>query len=134
MSDDGLIRIKSSHSVTETIDRLDKAASEAGLRVFARVDHAAGATQVDMELRPTLLLIFGNPRGGTPLMIDNQTAGIDLPLKALAWEDADSQVWLAYNDPAYIAERHRLGPDAAPAVQAMSNALAALAAKAAGDD
>jgi uncharacterized protein (DUF302 family) len=134
VNDDGLSRTKSSHSVSETIARLDKAATEAGLRVFATVDHAAGATQVDIELRPTLLLIFGNPRGGTPLMIANQTAGIDLPVKALAWEDADGQVWLAYNDPAYIAERHKLGPDAAPAVQAMADGLAALTAKAVGDD
>lgn len=134
MDGDGLIRTKSTHSVPETIDRLDKAATEAGMRVFARIDHAAGAAQVDMELRPTLLLIFGNPRGGTPLMIANQTAGIDLPVKALAWEDADGQVWLAYNDPAYIAERHKLGPDAAQAVEAMTNGLAALSAKAVGND
>ncbi len=134
MSDDGLIRIRSNHSVAETIDRLQAAAAAAGLHVFARVDHAAGAAQVGMDLRDTLLLIFGNPRGGTPLMIANQSAGIDLPIKALAWEDADGAVWLAYNDPTWIAARHRLGTDAAPAVQAMADGLAALTAKAAGND
>jgi uncharacterized protein (DUF302 family) len=134
LSDDGLITIRSNHSVAETIDRLQAAAAAAGLHVFARVDHAAGAAQVGMELRDTLLLIFGNPRGGTPLMIANQTAGIDLPVKALAWEDADGAVWLAYNDPTWIAARHRLGADAAPAVQAMADGLAALSAKAAGND
>jgi uncharacterized protein (DUF302 family) len=133
VSADGLIRTNSSHSVKDTIDRLESAATAAGLHVFARVDHAAGAAQVGLELRDTLLLIFGNPRGGTPLMLDNQTAGIDLPVKALAWEDADGQVRLAYNDPAWIAERHRLGPEAAAAVQAMSNALAGLTAQAASD-
>lgn len=130
----GLIKILSTHSVPETIDRLESAATAAGLKTFARVDHAAGAATAGMQLRPTLLLVFGNPRGGTPLMIDEQTAGIDLPVKALAWEDEDGQVWLTYNDPTWIAERHRLGPESAAAVQAMSNALAALTAKAAGDD
>lgn len=77
----------------------------AGLQVFARVDHAAGAREVGLDLRPTELLIFGNARGGTPLMQDKQTAGIDLPLKALAWADEDGQTWLSYNDPAWIAEQ-----------------------------
>ena len=120
--------------MSETIDRLESCVTAAGLHVFARVDHAAGAAQVGMELRDTLLLIFGNPRGGTPLMIANQTAGIDLPVKALAFEDADGQVWLTYNDPAWIAARHHLGADSAPAVQAMADGLAGLTARAAGDD
>ena len=126
MSDVGLITIRSNYSVAETIDRLEGAATAAGLHVFARVDHAAGAAQVNMELRDTLLLIFGNPLGGTPLMIANQTAGIDLPLKALAYEDADGDVWLAYNDPVWIAARHHVDVD----VQAMSDGLARLTAKA----
>jgi uncharacterized protein (DUF302 family) len=130
----GLITIRSNHSVAGTIDRLQDAAAAAGLHVFARVDHAAGAAQVDMELRDTLLLIFGNPRGGTPLMIANQTAGIDLPIKALAFEDADGEVWLSYNDPAWIAARHHLDAAAAPAVQAMADGLARLMAKATAAD
>jgi uncharacterized protein (DUF302 family) len=132
--DDGLITIRSSHSVSETIDRLERGVRAAGLHVFARVDHGAGAAQVGMELRDTLLLIFGNPRGGTPLMIANQTAGIDLPVKALAFEGADGEVWLTYNDPAWIAARHHLDADAAPAVQALADGLAGLTARAAGDD
>jgi uncharacterized protein (DUF302 family) len=87
-----------------------------------------------MELRDTLLLIFGNPRGGTPLMVANQTAGIDLPIKALAFEDAEGDVWLSYNDPAWIAARHHLGSDAAPAVQAMADGLARLMAQATAAD
>lgn len=129
---DGLITIPSNHSVADTIARLETAATAAGLHVFARVDHAAGAAQVGMQLRDTLLLMFGNPRGGTPLMTANQAAGIDLPLKALAFEDADGQVWLAYNDPAWIAERHHVDADAA--VQAMADGLARLTAKAAAAD
>src|SRR5262245_48141741 len=105
----GLITIASGHSVRETIDRLAAIVAEKGLTVFARVDHGAGAAAAGMELRPTELLIFGHPRGGTPLMQDRQTAGIDLPVKALAWEDESGTVWLTTNDPAWIAERHRLG-------------------------
>ena len=129
---DGLITVPSSYPVPETIDRLAGAVEAAGLRVFARVDHAAGAAEVGMELRPTQLLIFGQARGGTPLMMVAQTAGIDLPLKALAWADADGQTWLSYNDPAWIAARHGLGAAANEPVQAMRGALAKLAAAAAG--
>ncbi len=91
---DGLISIKSAVSVKETIDRLETSAKGKGLIIFARIDHAAGAQKISKTLRPTELLIFGNPQGGTPLMECAQTAGIDLPLKALAWEDAGGQVWL----------------------------------------
>ena len=96
------------------------------------MDHAAGAHEVGLELRPTELLIFGNARGGTPLMQDNQTAGIDLPLKALAWADASGQTWLSYNDPAWIAARHGLGEPSAAAVQTLRGAIAKLAPAAAG--
>ena len=89
----------------------------AGLQVFARVDHAAGARAAGLELRPTELLLFGNARGGTLLMQDKQTAGIDLPLKALAWADKDGQTWLGYNDPGWIAGRHGLGEPSAAAVR-----------------
>ncbi len=103
---DGMVEIKSAHSVKDTITRFESAARERGLTIFARIDHAAGAQKIGKTLRPTELLIFGNPQGGTPLMECAQTAGIDLPLKALAWEDAAGQVWLGYNDPQYLTHRH----------------------------
>jgi uncharacterized protein (DUF302 family) len=131
MSDNGLITVRCESPVPETTDRLARVVEAAGLTVFARVDHGAGAASVGMELRPTELLIFGNPRGGTPLMQDQQTAGIDLPLKALVWEDADGAVWLTYNAAAWIAQRHGLGPGSVPAVEALTKGLAALTAKAA---
>src|SRR5215831_14788841 len=110
MNDNGMVTVASDVSVHETIDRLAVAVTKAGLQVFARIDHAEGAAQVDMPLRPTELLLFGHPRGGTPLMQDRQTAGIDLPVKALAWEDESGQVWLTTTDPAWIAARHALRP------------------------
>ena len=130
MSDDGLITIPSPHPVGQTIDRLSGAATAAGLRIFVRVDHRSGAQEVGMPLRATELLIFGNPTGGTPLMQDRQTIGIDLPLKALAWEDEEGRVWLTYNDPAWVARRHGLSSDAEASVAAIATGLASLAAKA----
>ncbi len=124
---DGLVTLPSNYPVPDTIDRLSEAVTAAQLRIFARVDHAAGAREVGLELRPTELLIFGNARGGTPLMQDKQTAGIDLPLKALAWTDESGQTWLSYNDPAWIAERHALGESSAAAVQILRAAIAKLA-------
>ena len=124
---DGLITVPSSHPAGQTLDRLAAAVAAAGLQVFARIDHAAGAADAGLDLRPTQLLVFGQARGGTPLMQQAQTAGIDLPLKALAWTDADGQTWLSYNDPAWIAHRHQLGPASTPAVQALTGALARLA-------
>ena len=103
---EGLISVKSPLSAKATMDKFEHLAKQKGLNIFARIDHAAGAKKVDKQLRPTEVLIFGNPKGGTPLMQCAQTIGIDLPLKALVWEDEQSQVWLSYNDPAYIAERH----------------------------
>lgn len=104
----GLIVLESANSVQETMDRLEAAVEEQGLIVIARIDHAANAEGVDQELRPTQLLIFGNPEIGTGLMQTKQTMGIDLPQKFLAWEAEDGTVYLAYNDPAYLAERHSL--------------------------
>ncbi len=130
MADDGLVTVASAFSVRETIDRLVAFAGAHSLTVFARVDHAEGAAKVGMRLRPTELVIFGNPKGGTPLMQDRQTAGIDLPIKALAWEDADRKVWLTYNAAAWIAQRHGLGAASTQAVEAIAAGLAA-AAKAA---
>lgn len=118
---DGLVAAKSPYKSKETMDRLESVLKKKDMTIFARVDHAAGAAKVGKTLRPTEVLIFGNPKGGTPFMECNQTVGIDLPLKALVWEDADGQVWLAYNDPAYIAARHRV-PDC-PVVGNLKKAL-----------
>jgi uncharacterized protein (DUF302 family) len=125
MTGDGLITVASSFSVRETVERLVAFAASHGLTVFARIDHADGAARAGLPLRPTALVIFGHAKGGTPLMQDRQTAGIDLPLKALAWEDADGKVWLTCNDAAWIAQRHGLGPASRQAVQAMAAGVAA---------
>ena len=103
---DGLIASKSPYPVAQTMDRFEKIVSDKGMNIFARIDHAAGAKKVSQTLRPTELLIFGNPRGGTPLMQCSQSFGIDLPLKALAWEDEKGQVWLGVNDMTSLAARH----------------------------
>jgi uncharacterized protein (DUF302 family) len=134
MVNDGLSTIASRFSVKETIDRLVKDVASRGLEVFARIDHGAGATTVGMPLRPTELLIFGHPKGGTPLMQDQQTAGIDLPIKMLAWEDAQGLVWLTYNNASWIAERHHLGTASGSAVNAIDAGLAAIARVAAGTE
>jgi len=121
---DGLVEVKSPHSAKETMNRLEDIVKQRGLNAFARIDHAAGAAKVGKSLRPTELLIFGNPKGGTPLMECAQTAGIDLPLKALVWEDDAQQVWLGYNDPKYLAQRHGIAD--CPAVENLRKALAGL--------
>jgi uncharacterized protein (DUF302 family) len=123
---DGLTTIASSLGPKQTMDRLEAEIKAKGLTVFARIDHAAGATQVGMALRPTELLIFGNARGGTPLMQASQTAGIDLPLKCLVWQDEVGKTWLSHNDPAWIARRHGLGAAADAAVNAMTAMLGAV--------
>jgi len=125
---DGLTAVKSPHAVKETIDRLESAAKARNLVIFVRVDHAAGAQKIGRTLRPTELLIFGNPQGGTPFMECAQSVGIDLPLKALAWQDAAGQVWLGYNDPQFLAARHGV-PNCAVAPN-LKKALEALAAEA----
>lgn len=105
-ADNGLISVKSHYDVRETADRLEKLLITKGMRVFIRIDHAQGAQQVGEALRPTELVIFGNPRVGTPLMQCSQSMAIDLPQKALIREDESGQVWLTYNDPWYLAQRH----------------------------
>ena len=119
----GIIKIKSKHTVTETIDKLEAVLNKKGMTIFKRVNHSAGAEKAGLQLRPTELLIFGNPKVGTPLMLCSQTAALDLPQKALAYKDESGKVWLVYNDPAYMAKRHNIkGCDAA--VQKVTNALA----------
>jgi uncharacterized protein (DUF302 family) len=126
---DGLVSIKSPYPAKETMDRFQELVKAKGLNVFLRVDHAAGAQKVGKSLRSTELLVFGNPQGGTPLMECAQTAGIDLPLKALAWQDAAGQVWLSYNDPQYLADRHG-AKDCATVVQNLRKALGGLSGEA----
>lgn len=124
-ADEGLIVKPSAYPVGETVDRLETALESKGITVLARVDHAANASSAGLELLPTQLLIFGNPKLGTPLMQSARTVGIDLPMKALVWEDEAGDVFLAYNDPAYIARRHAV-EDRAEVIETMGGALAAL--------
>ena len=107
-ADNGLISVKSAHDVKTTADRLESMLKQKGMTVFIRINHAQGAQKIGKELRPTELIIFGNPKVGTPLMQCAQSVGIDLPQKALIWQDAQGQVWLSYNDPNYLVERHQI--------------------------
>jgi uncharacterized protein (DUF302 family) len=108
---DGIISKPSKYSVPETLHRLETILTTKGIKVFALVDHSGEADKAGLKMPPTQLLIFGNPKGGTPVMLAAPTAAIDLPWKALAWQDASGQVWLSYNDPAYIQRRYGLGAD-----------------------
>lgn len=119
---DGIIKVRSKHSVNETLNNLEAVLEKKGMTIFKRVNHAAGASKVGMDLRPTELLIFGNPKVGTPLMLCSQTAALDLPQKALAYEDENGQTWLAYNDPTYMAKRHNI-QGCVQAIQKVSKAL-----------
>ena len=130
MAGDGLVTIPSAFGPAETMGRLEAEVKAKGMTIFARVDHAAGAAAVGMPLRPTDLLIFGAARGGTPLMEIKQTIGIDLPLKALVWQDAAGATFITYNDPDWLAERHGLSPKPAVTLNALSAALKAIAAAA----
>ena len=127
----GLLSIRSRFGPNETMDRLEAAIRAQGMKIFARIDHAAGASEAGLELRPTEVIIFGNARGGTPLMQSAQTIGIDLPLKALVWEDASGTTWLSYNEPSWIAQRHDVA-NAEPVVSKMAAALSAMSKAAAG--
>ena len=127
MAADGLITLRSSYGPKETMNRLETEVKAKGLTAFARIDHAAGAVEVGLSLRPTELLIFGNAKGGTPLMQAVQTIAIDLPLRALVWQDASGNTWLSYNDPNWLAKRHGLGHEADTPIKAISAALDAMA-------
>ena len=109
--DRGIIDIPSSYSVPETLARLQSILKEKGVMVFALIDHSGEAAKAGLEMRPTQLLIFGNPKGGTPLMVAAPSVAIDLPLKALAWQDAQGKVWLSYNAPEYLLQRHGIPAD-----------------------
>ncbi|MDH3287004.1 MAG: DUF302 domain-containing protein [Betaproteobacteria bacterium] len=128
-ADNGIVTKASKHSVQATMDRFEAAAKERGFTIVARVNHAGAAAKAGLKLRPTQLLIFGNPKGGTPIMAAAPTAGIDLPLKALCWEDGNGNVWLAYNSPAWLKARHGIEGAEKP-LAGMGKALAAMATKA----
>lgn len=132
MIPEGLTTVPSLYGPRDTADRLVAAVTALGMAVMARIDHAAAAASVGMELRPTEVLVFGNPRAGTPLMQMAQTMGVDLPLRALVWQDADGATWLSYNDPQWLASRHLASTGSSPAVTGMTQALAAVANEATG--
>jgi uncharacterized protein (DUF302 family) len=127
---EGLATVPSAFGPKETMDRLANEIQAKGLTIFARIDHSAGAMDVGLTLRPTELIIFGNARGGTPLIQSVQTVGIDLPLKALVWEDVAGKTWISYNEPGWVAQRHGL-TDAQPVVNKMADLLRAIAIEAA---
>lgn len=107
-ADNGITTVPSSYNVTETVNRLETVLKEKGITVFVRIDHQAEAAKAGLTMKASQLLIFGNPKAGTPLMNAAPTTAIDLPLKALAWEDADGKVWLSYNRPDFLQQRHGL--------------------------
>jgi uncharacterized protein (DUF302 family) len=121
----GMVALKSPYSAADTVSRLEAQVKQRNLAVVARVDHAAGAQRVNQTLRPTEVIIFGNPQAGTPLMLCAQGMGIDLPMKALVWVDAQAQTWLAYNDPLWLVRRH--GGGDCPAAENVRKALNAIA-------
>jgi uncharacterized protein (DUF302 family) len=127
MAADGLKTIPSNYGPTDTMGRLEAAVKAKGLTVFAHVDHAAGAADAGLPLRPTDLLIFGNSKGGTPLMQATQTMGIDLPLKALVWQDASGKTWLSYDDLNWVAKRHGLSAEVQATVNGLGAVLEAIA-------
>jgi uncharacterized protein (DUF302 family) len=129
MSADGLITLRSGFGPKETMSRFEAEVRARGMTIFAHIDHAAGAAAVGLMLRPTDLLIFGAAKGGTPLMQSVQTIGIDLPLKALVWQDEAGGTFLSYNDPAFVTQRHGVGESARPVIEAMSKALKEMAEK-----
>jgi uncharacterized protein (DUF302 family) len=131
MAQEGLITMPSAHDPAKTLARLAAAITAKGMTVIARIDHAGAAAKAGLTLRPTEVVIFGNPRAGTGLMQAAQTMGIDLPLKALVWQDEAGKTQLSYNDPNWLAERHGgVGAGAEKTLAAMSDALAALAKEA----
>lgn len=130
MTADGLIACVSKFGPKETMDRFAAAVTRRGISIMARIDHAAAAAAVGMELRPTEVLIFGNPQAGTPLMQAVQTIGIDLPLKALVWQDEGGSTWLAYNDPQWLAHRHGVDAGLDRTLHAMAETLAMVAREA----
>ena len=128
MADNGIINKATNHSVDETVEKLKGILQAKGVTLFALVDHSGEAEKVGMKMRPTKLLIFGNPKGGTPIMLAAPSAAIDLPLKILVWEDSQGKVWGSYNSPAYLQQRHGIPQDLLPNI-AVVEALASRVAE-----
>ena len=131
---DGLISFRSIHNPADTVDLLKIAIVSKGMTVMAEIDHADAAKKVGQVLRPTTVLLFGNPKSGTSLMQKGQTIGIDLPLKILVWQSEDGETWLSYNDPFWLTRRHNINGSALETAEAMSNALIAIARLASGSE
>jgi uncharacterized protein (DUF302 family) len=110
-NDNGMVHLASPYSITETLKRLDSVLLSRGLAVFARVDHSGEAEKIGMKMHPTQVIIFGSPKAGTPVMVASPTLAIDLPLKALVWEDAGGKVWVSYNSAEYLKQRHNIPDD-----------------------
>lgn len=134
MAAEGLTTIKSRFGPEDTMNRLETEVKARGMTIFAHIPHAKGAAAVGVALRPNDLLMFGNPKVGTPLMRSAPTSGIDLPLRVLVWQDADGVTWLSYNDPTWLAKRHGLGPDVEATVKTLTGVLHAVTAAAAGSE
>jgi uncharacterized protein (DUF302 family) len=124
-ADSGLVTLTSARGSAETVERLKAVLGQKGIQLFADIDHAAEARKVGLSLRPTQVLIFGNPQAGTPLMQSRQTIGLELPLRALVWEDESGKVWVTYNEPEFLARRHHV-VDRDDVVKALGVGLAAL--------
>jgi uncharacterized protein (DUF302 family) len=124
---DGIIDKRSAHSVDETVEKLKGILQAKGVSLFALVDHSGEAEKAGLKMRPTKLLIFGSPKAGTPLMLAAPSVAIDLPLKILVWEDGQGAVWLSYNSPAYLQERHGFPPDLLPNISGVEQLAAAAA-------
>ncbi|MGH8093257.1 MAG: DUF302 domain-containing protein [Chthoniobacterales bacterium] len=125
--DSGLIDTPSQHSVDETVDKLEQILQTKGIKLFALIDHSGEAAKAGMKMRPTRLLIFGNPRAGTPVMLASPGSAIDLPLKILIWEDAEGKVWVTYNSPVYLQERHGIPSELLPNLAGIETLAATVA-------
>jgi len=119
ISENGMVHCASPYSVEETLERLGAVLQSLGIPILARIDHSGGAAAMGLAMRPTKLLIFGNARAGTPLMVAAPTLALDLPLKALVWEDAEGKVWVSYNTPQYLLERHGFPEELLPKIAAI---------------
>lgn len=125
IADNGLINVQSAYTVKETADRLENVLNKKGMTIFKRINHSDGAAKVGIDLRETVLVIFGNPKVGAPLMMCQQSVAIDLPQKALIWKDAKGSVWISYNDPEYLKNRHGIA-GCEKVLQKVANALAGM--------
>lgn len=123
LPDNGMIHLSSRYSVNETVTRLESLLKSKGLTLFCRVDHSGEAEKAGLKMNPTQLVIFGSPKSGTPLMITSPTLAIDLPLKVLVWEDAGGKVWVSYNSPEYLKERHNIPADLLPNIAGIGSLL-----------